>query len=233
VAKKKAKAEQPKLDGKLTANCAGLTAKIKALPMLNVIRAPLGVNAQPLAAIQWLKYELLTSNNYNPNNVAPIELELLKLSILCDGWTQPIVGFQTGKHSLTKPWIEIVDGFHRWSLCADPQIWALTEGLVPVVVLEGKTQAERMAATIRHNRARGRHGVAHVANMVRSLHEDQGMSKQAIMDFLGMEKEEVERFLIHTGLPTKVGKETQDFHSAWTTVSHEEAKAKGMKKGVK
>src|SRR5689334_9004886 len=111
----------------------------------------IGLEVQPLSRVEWLPREALHSNDYNPNRVPPTELDLLKTSILEDGWTQPIVARLSG---------EIVDGFHRWTVSADPQIAAMTGGLVPVVRLPDDTPLEQqMAATIRHNRARGAHAV--------------------------------------------------------------------------
>lgn len=96
--------------------------------------------------------------------MAPPELELLKTSILADGWTQPIV---------VLPDMTIVDGFHRWTVSADPRIRAMTGGLVPVVVIEADP-LHRMASTVRHNRARGTHAVLRMAEIVRSM-RDAGM----------------------------------------------------------
>ena len=101
---------------------------------------------QPLDKIIWIDREKLKANNYNPNKVAPPELKLLKISILEDGWTQPIV---------INDDFTIVDGFHRWTLSGHKEINSLTGGLVPVVILEGKSSNDKKLATIRHNRARG------------------------------------------------------------------------------
>lgn len=213
------KKERVKLDGQLEANTKTIKAKLKALPTIAVIHAPLGQKAQPLANILWVDREDLTANLYNPNSVAPHELELLKVSILEDGWTQPIVGFQVGKKTKGKGWLCIIDGFHRWTLSEDPQIFSLTDGMVPVVVVTGKSVSDRMMSTVRHNRARGRHGVEHMANMVRYLVETEGLKPEDLVERLGMEMEEVERLLIHTGMPAKVTKEGHVFGKAWKPVA--------------
>ncbi len=140
----------------------------------------------PVAHVQWVKRDTLHANDYNPNVVARTERALLKLSILEDGWTQPIVARTDG---------EIVDGFHRWSISADPDIFALTNGMVPVVylpVVEGN-KAHQMMSTIRHNRARGTHTVVKMADIVNALRDEFDLSPQEIALRLGMEDEEVTR----------------------------------------
>src|SRR5258708_4407167 len=82
-----------------------------------------GIISQPIGHVHWVKRSLLRANDYNPNHVAPPELALLKVSIMEDGWTQPIV--------IRKDY-EIVDGFHRWTVSGDPEVSALTDGMVPV-----------------------------------------------------------------------------------------------------
>lgn len=144
------------------------------------------VKDQPITTVEWVDPETLRANDYNPNHVAPPELRLLKLSILENGWTQPIVAHPSG---------EIVDGFHRWSLgLKDTQIRALTGGLVPVVRLHDVGPDLARLATIRHNRARGTHYVAKMAEIVSGLVE-YGLPPEEIAKRLGMEDEEVERLL--------------------------------------
>lgn len=150
--------------------------------------------AQPLDTLAWVHPDQLHSNSYNPNHVPPVELDLLERSICEDGWTQPIVVTGDG---------EIVDGFHRWHLAATrPSVTAGTGGLVPVVALPDKGDEARMAATVRHNRARGRHGVMPMGEIVRTL--QQSLSDEAICDALGMEPEELERLSDQAGM-TKRG----------------------------
>jgi ParB-like chromosome segregation protein Spo0J len=139
----------------------------------------------PLFNLTWVHRDKLHPNNYNPNSVAPPELELLKTSICEDGWTQPIVANSD---------MTIVDGFHRWTVSKDPQVYALTEGFVPVVILEPRDKEHQQMSTIRHNRARGRHGVLAMGNIVKDLIEG-GKSVEEVMDRLQMEREEVSRLI--------------------------------------
>lgn len=210
-------------------NSFDIKSKIARLPMVEQVLAPVGQQLQPVALLQWLPHEDLQANDYNPNNVAIDELELLKRSLLEEGWTQPIVAYPIQKARKGKPQLEIIDGFHRWSLTVnDPQVYALTDGLVPVSIVEGKSKTERMLATIRHNRARGTHGIVHMANIVKHLVEIDGLTREDLILRLGMDGEEVDRLLIHSGMPKKVFGENSDFSSAWKPISHEEAKRRGI-----
>lgn len=161
---------------------------------------------QPLNNVQWVSREKLQPNNYNPNRVAPPELELLKTSILEDGWTQPIV--------VNHDW-SIVDGFHRWTVSGHKELYALTDGMVPVVQLAETTEAQKKMATIRHNRARGTHGVLEMSKIVESMIED-GLPAEEIMARLGMEREEVIRLLFKAGIPASEIFKDKDFSNAWT-----------------
>ena len=114
----------------------------------------------PLDNLQWVDREQLQPNHYNPNAVAPPEMALLRTSIIEDGWTQPIV---------VNPDMTIVDGFHRWTCSGHPAIHKLTGGLVPVVILEPVDHEHQQMSTIRHNRARGRHGVLEMGRIVKEL----------------------------------------------------------------
>ena len=161
---------------------------------------------QPLNKIEWIDRDKLKPNNYNPNKVAPPELKLLKTSILEDGWTQPIVINQD---------YTIVDGFHRWTVSGHKEINALTDNLVPVVFVKPKDKAQQQMATIRHNRARGTHGVLEMSDIVTDMVENQGLEGEEIMERLGMEKEEVVRLLFKSGIPKSEVFKDQDFSMAW------------------
>ena len=164
-----------------------------------------GVMDQPLSQVAWIPRDRLHSNNYNPNHVSPIELELLRRSIMEDGWTQPIVITRSG---------EIVDGFHRWLVSADPQVTAKTGGLIPVVRLRSAiTEAEQMAATIRHNRARGNHAVLKMSDIVTHLMQKYQWTPEEFGKMLGMEDEEVERLSDLRGMPQKTGLDS--FNKGW------------------
>lgn len=160
--------------------------------------------SQPLSKVEWVDPSSLRANDYNPNHVAPPEMKLLKISILENGWTQPIVAHPNG---------EIVDGFHRWTLSkTDKDIQALTDGLCPVVRLVDVGPDLARLATIRHNRARGNHYVVKMSEIVHEL-RDLGLSEKEIGSRLGMDKEEVRR-LIQRGnsLERNAGK---DFNKGW------------------
>ena len=161
---------------------------------------------QPLDKIIWIDREKLKANNYNPNKVAPPELKLLKISILEDGWTQPIV---------INDDFTIVDGFHRWTLSGHKEINSLTGGLVPVVILEGKSSNDKKLATIRHNRARGMHGVLEMSNIITDMVKE-GLTGDEIMERLQMEKEEVTRLLFRAGIPKSDVFKDSEFSKAWT-----------------
>lgn len=147
---------------------------------------------QPVSAVEWVPRDTLRANGYNPNHVAPAELALLRTSILADGWTQPIVARADG---------EIVDGFHRWTVAANPLIAAMTGGLVPVVRLRADlSPEEQIAATIRHNRARGVHGILPMAEIVRAMMDEHGLTPAGLTHVLGMEEEEIERLYDRGGM---------------------------------
>lgn len=156
---------------------------------------------QPINSVEWVEPDALHSNDYNPNTCFPPEMELLKVSIEEDGWTHPIV---VGEDD------EIIDGYHRWTLArAFPEI--LHEGCVPIVRVSGKSREERMLATIRHNRARGQHGILKMGEIVRELRST--LSDEEIEVRLGMESEEIERLSDTRGQPDLVGKDS--FGAGW------------------
>jgi ParB-like chromosome segregation protein Spo0J len=160
---------------------------------------------QPLSTLEWVSRDRLHANDYNPNHQAPIEHDLLAQSLLEDGWTQPIVARTDG---------EIVDGFHRWTLARHPKIAALTDGKVPVVWLD-KPKSAQMLATIRHNRARGNHGVLAMAKIVRELIDAHGLTEAELVTRLGMEEEEVERLYDRAPSPEKVARTKETFSAGW------------------
>jgi ParB-like chromosome segregation protein Spo0J len=161
---------------------------------------------QPLNNIIWRFREELSPNNYNPNKVAPPELKLLKVSIIEDGWTQPIV---------INPDMTIVDGFHRWTVSGHKEIYELTGGYVPTVMVQPKDKSQQQMATIRHNRARGTHGVLEMSNIITDM-VNSGLSGEEIMKRLGMEKEEVVRLLFRAGIPKSDIFKEKSFSTAWS-----------------
>ncbi len=153
------------------------------------------LKSQPVDCVLWVPAEEVEANEYNPNKVAPPEMRLLYDSIRQDGYTMPDVTYldnETGKR-------DIVDGFHRRQIQLDhPDISALVYGRLPVTTIH-KPLAERMASTIRHNRARGAHDVDLMSNIVRELH-DLGRSDAWIAKHLGMDADEILRLKQITGL---------------------------------
>jgi ParB-like chromosome segregation protein Spo0J len=165
------------------------------------------IDQQPLSKVRWVPREWLKPNPWNPNHVAPPELNLLKTSIVENGWTQPIVVFEVEPKQLI-----IVDGENRWRLSGDPEVATHTGGRVPVVTLHG-SEADLMIATVRHNRARGEHGVIPMASIVGKLLDV--MPMKDIERRLGMEDEEVLRLAEKNGQPQIVGQSVKGFGKAW------------------
>jgi ParB-like chromosome segregation protein Spo0J len=166
-------------------------------------------NKQPLNEVEWVNRDAIAPNDYNPNKQPPPEHRLLKVSILEDGWTQPIVVFDDGKGG--KP--VIVDGEHRWRVSAEPEVAKLTGGTVPIVRIKGNRE-HRMMSTIRHNRARGEHHVLPMAEIVRTL-LDGGIDRDDVQFLLQMEEEEVDRLAERAGLPDVVAREGTEFNRGW------------------
>jgi ParB-like chromosome segregation protein Spo0J len=137
----------------------------------------------PVLNVKMILANKIVANDYNPNRVATQEYELLIRSIELDGVTQPIVTFYDDKNDI----YIIVDGFHRWRVLAEH--FGCKE--IPIVVIN-KNLRERMASTIRHNRARGKHQVDLQAELVKSL-MNQGLSDSQIAIALGMTEEEILR----------------------------------------
>tara|TARA_R110000744_G_scaffold120306_4_gene224161 strand:- start:377 stop:1027 length:651 start_codon:yes stop_codon:yes gene_type:complete len=165
---------------------------------------------QPVDFVRWVEIDRVQPNDYNPNSVAKVEMGLLYKSIKHDGYTQPIVTIydeETDKYV-------IVDGFHRYFTCQrNPDIMEKNKGRVPIVVIE-KDINERMASTVRHNRARGQHSVEGMSNMVFDMLEN-GWSEEDICNHLGMEPEEILKLKHVTGFSKLF--ENIDYKKAWET----------------
>jgi ParB-like chromosome segregation protein Spo0J len=148
----------------------------------------------PVNCIRWVPIEKVTPNDYNPNSVAKIEMGLLHTSIKHDGYTQPVVTIYDAERDL----YVIVDGFHRYfTMRTNKDIYDSTGGRLPIVVLD-KTINERMASTVRHNRARGKHSVEGMSSMVFKMLEN-GWKDEDICNELGMGPEELLRLKHVTG----------------------------------
>jgi len=155
---------------------------------------PGAVSHNPVSRVQWVPVEKLHANEYNPNNVAPTELQLLYLSIKHDGFTMPIVTM----YDKERDQFLIIDGFHRYMIMKRYRdIYDRNHGLVPVVVID-KPLNDRMASTVRHNRARGKHSIQGMGSLVMQMLTN-GWGDARICAELGLEKEELARLKYITG----------------------------------
>lgn len=185
----------------------------EVIETLNHIRLKLKEHSpfkmEPVDCVVWKRNELVKANDYNPNSVAPPEMELLRISINNDGYTQPIVSYEKGKE------YEVVDGFHRSRVCREcADINERVSGYLPLVVIkksqEGKN--DRIASTIRHNRARGKHNVTAMSDIVMEL-KNRNWKNKRISKELGMDEDEVLRLCQITGLEQLF--KNGDFTKSW------------------
>lgn len=166
-------------------------------------------NQEPVDCVIWVKSESVKANDYNPNSVAPTEMKLLHTSIKEDGYTQPVVTF------LNVNAREVVDGFHRTRVGKEyKDINKRVFDYLPVVTInESRTgKDDRIAATIRHNRARGKHGVDSMSQIVVDL-KKRNWSDEKISRELGMDADEVLRLAQITGLAEAF--KNEEFSFAW------------------
>jgi ParB-like chromosome segregation protein Spo0J len=168
--------------------------------------------SEPVDFVRWIKADDVHANDYNPNSVAPPEMELLRLSIAADGYTQPIVAMSDDDG------VEVIDGFHRHRVgkeCAD--VTERVHGYLPVVQIRADRtdKGDRIASTIRHNRARGKHQVIAMSDIVVDL-KRRNWSDDKIGRELGMDPDEVLRLAQITGLAEAFA--DRDFSEAWEAV---------------
>ena len=169
---------------------------------------PLG--KEPVTAVQWVPADEVVRNDYNPNAVAGLEMDLLHTSIREDGYTQPIVVFRDEERG---KWI-VVDGYHRSEVGKTrPDIRERCKGHLPVVVID-RPLADRMASTVRHNRARGNHSVAGMSKLVFSMLEA-GVPETKICEQIGCSPEELKRLKVTTGF-ARLFKD-HEYSTAWKT----------------
>ena len=162
----------------------------------------------PVYNVMAIPVEKIKANDYNPNRVAPPEMKLLELSIWEDGYTQPIVCYYDHEND---EYI-VVDGFHRYSVMkTSKRIYTRERGMLPVVVID-KDLGERMASTIRHNRARGSHSVDLMSNIVAELLE-MGKSDAWICRNIGMSADELLRLKQNTGIAALF--KDDEFSKSW------------------
>lgn len=187
------------------------------IDVINEIRLALREHSplkrEPVDCVLWVKAEQLHANDYNPNAVAPPEMRLLQLSIMSDGYTQPIVAWPDGRDSF-----EVVDGFHRNRVAREVgAVRKRVMGRLPIAVIntDRTSKEDRIASTIRHNRARGKHQVDAMADIVLDLAR-RNWDDVKIAKELGMEPDEVLRLKQITGLAELFA--DRDFSEAWDVV---------------
>lgn len=201
----------------------GLPTPDAQLAAIEVVRGRLHQlcpnKGQPVDRVRWVPIEMVSPNDYNPNSVAKVEMKLLYHSIKSDGYTQPVV---TVWDEDRKQYV-IVDGFHRYFVCkTNEDIRERNRGMLPIVVIE-KDINDRMASTVRHNRARGKHSTEGMANMVFEM-LDKGWADEDICNELGMEPGELIRLKHITGFSKLF--DNVEYSKAWKsrTMIREEKK---------
>lgn len=205
----------------IVADCTSSFHRLAELPeqdridAINAIRLALHehspLKSEPVDCVIWERAEKVRANDYNPNSVAPPEMELLRLSIEADGYTQPIVTFpEDGKNT-------VIDGFHRNRVGKECEaIRERCKGRLPITRIkpDREERNNRIASTIRHNRARGKHGVEAMSQIVLELSR-RNWSEAKIAKELGMEPDEVLRLKQITGLAEMF--KDREFSEAWET----------------
>jgi len=162
----------------------------------------------PVYNVLSVPIDKVTANDYNPNSVAPPEMELLETSIWEDGYTQPVVTAYDSENDV----YVVVDGFHRYlTLKNSKRIFEREQGMLPVVVIN-KEIGDRMASTIRHNRARGSHNIELMSTIVSELVE-MGKGDRWICQHIGMSPDELLRMKQITGVAALF--ENKDFSDSW------------------
>lgn len=194
------------MNSKLVSQCTELFAQLADMPLhqkvetINALRLALAeyspFKTEPVDCVQWVPNTMVQANDYNPNTVAPPEMKLLELSIQEDGYTQPIVSWSRDNV------YEVIDGFHRHRVGKESKpIQKRVNGYLPLVIInkERSEKSDRMASTIRHNRARGKHGVDSMSDIVVEL-KKRNRSDEWIAKHLGMDQDEVLRLCQVSGL---------------------------------
>lgn len=166
-------------------------------------------NKEPVDYVQWIPSDFIEANDYNPNSVAPPEMELLRLSIMNDGYTQPIVAWDRQTR------YEVIDGFHRNRVGKEcDEVSERIHGYLPLTIINSdrEDRNDRVASTIRHNRARGKHAVSSMSDIVIDL-KRRNWSDKKIGKELGMDPDEVLRLSQITGLSEAF--QDEEFSEAW------------------
>jgi ParB-like chromosome segregation protein Spo0J len=203
----------------IIAQATDLFAKLNDVPLdervevLNAVRRELHryspFAAEPVDCVEWVWAAKVQANDYNPNSVAPPEMKLLELSIEADGFTQPVVAWQDGEGFV------VVDGFHRNRVARESKsVKERLRGYLPLAIINSDREdlGDRMASTIRHNRARGKHKVEAMSDIVvelkRRMWSDEKIGKE-----LGMDPDEVLRLSQISGLAEMFA--NREFSEAW------------------
>ena len=210
---------RPGLDFLIQKSLTKIILQLKEMPIekrveqLNKIKTYLHENSpfkdEPVDCVLWVKKELVKANDYNPNSVAPPEMELLRTSIKADGYTQPIVSFPENNE------FQVVDGFHRNRVGKeDPEVSKRILGYLPIVSIRPSQEdkGDRIASTIRHNRARGKHKIEGMSEIVLEL-KRRNWSDEKIAKNLGMESDEILRLCQISGLAELFA--DSDFSASW------------------
>lgn len=204
------------LDTAQSAICASLRTLSgpDLIEAINTLRATIHEHSpfksEPTDFVRWVPNTAVYANQYNPNSVAPPEMELLRLSIDADGYTQPIVAMPDDRGGY-----EVVDGFHRHRVGKEmPSIQKRVHGYLPLVCIRSTQtdQSDRMASTIRHNRARGKHSVQAMSDIVIEL-KKRNWTNEKIAKNLGMDADEVLRLCQISGLAEVFA--DSDFSRSW------------------
>lgn len=164
---------------------------------------------EPVDFVKWVLNTSVIANDYNPNKVAPPEMELLEISIINDGYTQPIVSYPNNNK------VEVIDGFHRHRVGKESKLVTdRVKGYLPTVIIrkERENKNDRIASTIRHNRARGKHQVDAMSDIVIEL-KKRNWSDERVGKELGMDADEVLRLCQISGLAEAF--QNEDFSEAW------------------
>lgn len=188
----------------------GMADRVDALNQIRqAISSASPFYTEPVDCVIWVKADSVQANDYNPNSVAPPEMELLRHSIMQDGYTQPVVTWPIAEGR------EVVDGFHRTRVCKELEdVRNRVHGYLPVVTIrQGQSEKnDRIASTIRHNRARGKHRVESMSDIVIEL-KKRNWSDKRIGKELGMDEDEVLRLCQVSGL-SEVFQNTE-FSKSW------------------
>lgn len=203
----------------LIAGIEKLSTNDEKINVINQIKLALHnvspLKEEPVDCVMWVKTDAVVANDYNPNKVAPPEMELLKTSIQEDGFTQPIVTFKNEADTFT-----VIDGFHRNRVGREvEEIKAKLLGYLPVTVIrpDREGRCDRIASTIRHNRARGKHTIAGMTDIVVELRR-RNWSNDKIARELGMDADEILRLCQISGLAEMFA--DREFSEAWEAAEY-------------